>query len=213
MRAGLLFRRLIIPSILILCCAAATIATIGSIRSAALVWVSVIVAVVSALAIVLLARTYARRQARDLVYAIATALDQPDSRNANPNRIDDAIASAARSVEDALTQASTDKSQLMTIISSMSEGLIAIDHRQRILLSNRAAEQLLGLPPTASGMLLWEAVRSADVLELVSRVKLTGRRQMIDAGPIDGRYLEVTVARLSADRYPGLIIVAHDVTE
>src|SRR5947207_2551722 len=212
MRAGLLFRRLIMPSVLIRCCAAATIATIGSLLPSAVIWISLAVAILSVIGIVLLARAYSRRQARDLVYAIAAALDQP-SPAVQPARIDDAIAFAARSVEDALTQASTDKSQLMTIISSMSEGLIAIDHRQRILLSNRAAEQLLGLPPAASGMLLWEATKSAEVLELVSRVKLTGRRQMIDAGPIDGRYLEVTVARLSADRYPGLIIVAHDVTE
>ena len=43
------------------------------------------------------------------------------------------------SFQKVMTQASQDKAQLLTIIASMSEGLMAIDHHQRILLVNRAA--------------------------------------------------------------------------
>jgi len=213
MASNLLFRRLITPILLIIFCAALLIAVCDSVWPGSLLFVGSASFVAAIASSVLLAIRYSREQARVLMDSVSQALGQDAPQRAAPLLIDEAIATVSNEVASAITHASTDKAQLMTIISSMSEGLIAIDHRQRILLTNRAAEQLLGLSPDATGALLWEAVKLPQIPELVSQVKLTGRRQMIDVGPIDGRFLEITVARLSADRYPGLIIVAHDVTE
>src|SRR5439155_4221277 len=155
-----------------------------------------------------------RRAQMRLIESVNQALRRSGASTPATSNLRDPAAAITQSIDDAIRQTSTDKAQLLTIISSMSEGLIAIDHRQRILLSNRAAEQLLGLAPGAAGQLLWDVLHVPQVLDLVSRVKLTGRGQMIDLGPIDGRFLEITVARLAeVDRYPGLIIVAHDITE
>jgi two-component system phosphate regulon sensor histidine kinase PhoR len=213
MDQNLFRRRLLVPVLVILVCAVALVVIIGAIWSGVAIWIDSAVALAAISATVIIARSYVRAQARELLDQISQSLGPSRTSGPAPTSMDEAIHSVSQSVSTAITQASTGKAQLMTIISSMSEGLIAIDHRQRILLTNRAAEQLLGLPVIAAGQLLWDAVKSPHVLELVSQVKLTGRRQTIDAGPIDGRYLQITVARLSADRYPGLVIVAHDITE
>src|SRR5439155_16363080 len=138
-----------------------------------------------------------RRAQMRLIESVNQALRRSGASTPATSNLRDPAAAITQSIDDAIRQASTDKAQLLTIISSMSEGLIAIDHRQRILLSNRAAEQLMGLAPSAAGQLLWEALQMPQVLALVSQIKLTGRGHTIEVGPVDGRFLEITVARLA----------------
>jgi len=117
------------------------------------------------------------------------------------------------SFEKVMSQASQDKAQLLTIIASMSEGLIAIDHHQRILLVNRAATQLMNLQlGELRGRLLWEVMPLDEVLKGVSDVLLTGQDRKFRIGPIDTRHLEITICRLPAMQ-GGVTILAYDVTE
>ena len=117
------------------------------------------------------------------------------------------------SFQKVMTQASQDKAQLLTIIASMSEGLIAIDHHQRILLVNRAATQLMNLQlGELRGRLLWEVMPLDEVLKGVSDVLLTGQDRKFRIGPIDGRHLEITICRLPAMQ-GGVTILAYDITE
>jgi two-component system phosphate regulon sensor histidine kinase PhoR len=126
-----------------------------------------------------------------------------------PQIVDDVFASFQK----VMTQASQDKAQLLTIIASMSEGLIAIDNQQRILLVNRAATQLMNLKMgEIQGRLLWEVMPLDEVLKGVSDVLLTGQDRKSRIGPIDGRHLEITICRLPAMQ-GGVTILAYDVTE
>src|SRR5205823_758062 len=110
-------------------------------------------------------------------------------------------------------EANAGQAQLRTIISSMSDGLVATDHQQRILLTNDAARELLAFrAPDARGKQLWEVIPIEPVLKSVSEVSLTAQRKTVPLGPVNGKYLEVTVCRLPL-RPAGFIIVAHDVTE
>jgi two-component system, OmpR family, phosphate regulon sensor histidine kinase PhoR len=112
-----------------------------------------------------------------------------------------------------LGQAAKDQAQLRTIISSMSDGLIATDHEQRILLTNTAAEELMCFrTPYANGKQLWEIVPIEAILKAVTEVSLTGQQKTISVGPVENRHLNVTVCRLPL-RPAGFVIVAHDVTE
>src|SRR5688572_1005494 len=133
---------------------------------------------------------------------------------ARPKHADyDVLKDVARSFSELMDEAVARQAQLMTIISSMSDGLIATDHQQRILLTNDAAEELLTFrTPEARGRQLWEVVPIEGVLKAVTEVSLTGQRKTVSVGPVEGKYLEVTVTRLPL-RPAGFIIVAHDVTE
>jgi two-component system phosphate regulon sensor histidine kinase PhoR len=125
----------------------------------------------------------------------------------------DVIKDIARSFSSLMDDASAQQAQLRTIIESMSDGLIATDHNQRILLTNDAAAELLAFRiPEARGKQLWEVVPIEPVLKAVTEVSLTGQRKTIAVGPVNNLHLEVTVTRLPL-RPAGFIIVAHDVTE
>jgi two-component system phosphate regulon sensor histidine kinase PhoR len=119
----------------------------------------------------------------------------------------------ARTFGDLMDIAIKDQAQLLTIIGSMSDGLVATDHQQRILLTNDAARELLlfrtDLP---RGRQLWEVIPIEGVLKAVTEASLTGEQKKVSVGPVSGRYLDVTITRLPL-RPAGFIIVAHDVTE
>jgi two-component system phosphate regulon sensor histidine kinase PhoR len=182
-----------------------------------------IVLSVSALALILaigwamwIVWRYRRSEGQLIGDALKRALSRSDSIPSPPENpplfpqvVDDVFASFQK----VMTQASQDKAQLLTIISSMSEGLIAIDNQQRILLVNRAAIQLMNLKLEAlEGRQLWEVMPLDEVLKGVSDVLLTGQNNKFRIGPIDGRHLEITICRLPAMQ-GGVTILAYDITE
>ena len=154
----------------------------------------------------------ARALARETISVLTTAV--PASAPRDPQG--DVLQQVAQKLSELMTDASKDQAQLRTIISSMSDGLIATDHEQRILLTNDAAAELLafripsGAP--ARGQLLFDILPIDPVLKAVTEISLTGQSMTVPVGPVANRYLEVTVCRLPL-RPAGFIIVAHDVTE
>jgi two-component system phosphate regulon sensor histidine kinase PhoR len=150
-------------------------------------------------------------------------------------RLSAALNSMADSMSRLIAQTTSDKAELLAIVSSMSEALVAIDSEQRILLSNAAAERLLvsEAPDGAlRGKYLWQVIRHEPVLKAVAHVLATRQKKTIDIGPLRGRYLDVCVCPFphaqdgcddGSDRSDrsgrfdgpggGVIIVAHDTTE
>ena len=104
------------------------------------------------------------------------------------------------------------------ILSSMVEGVLAIDADERVLSMNAAAARLLGADAAqAEGRSLSEIVRNIDLHKLVAAVlskqqPLGGEVVLRDPKP---RCLHVhgTVLRDSSDGRAGALLVVHDVTE
>jgi len=97
----------------------------------------------------------------------------------------------------------------------MSEGLIATDGRQHILIANPAAAAQLGFDAgRAVGRPLWEIVREESVLKAAGQVMAGGGRVRVDIGPLRDRHYEVSVSPLPESGTPeGLVIAVHDRTE
>src|SRR2546430_14224776 len=98
----------------------------------------------------------------------------------------------------------------------MSEGVIAANLKQQVLLTNDAAGKLLGfVPGAATGKRLWEIIRDPQVLKAAREVQNDPqRRNTVQVGPVAGRKLEVTISVFPAKGdAEGLVLVAHDVTE
>lgn len=121
----------------------------------------------------------------------------------------------ADSLQGLVEQTTRDKAELLTILSSMSEGVIATDTDQRVLLVNEAAGKLLGFENVdAAGKQLFEAVRNDLVLKAASEVLASAQRKLISVGPVSARHLDVTLCTFPPEgEAKGLVIVAHDITQ
>ena len=112
-------------------------------------------------------------------------------------------------------RAVSDNLQLATVLQAMVEGVIAVDHEERILLANIAAVRLLDLKDfDVVGRRMWEAIRLPQIHELI-RVTLAGEDQHSLEFPVPWTYSTVAVvaSRLPGNPCPGAVLVLHDVTE
>jgi two-component system phosphate regulon sensor histidine kinase PhoR len=124
----------------------------------------------------------------------------------------------AESLSRLLEQSNKDKGELLTILSSMSEGVIATDKVQRILLVNEAAGKLLGFDTAqAVGKHLWQVVRNDQIIKAASDVVSGSKQKLISVGPLFTRHLDITLCTFPTaapeGHAQGLVIVAHDITQ
>src|SRR5438105_7764724 len=147
---------------------------------AAIIWVTCAATIVAWIAALWVAHWYAQRQSAAILAELKKAIPVAPPGTAN---IDDVVDATANSLAKLIDQAAKDKGQLLTIISSMNEGLVAVDHLQRVLLANEAAEVLLGIKmPDAQGKPIWEQVAVEGVAHAAAEVMLTGQPKTFAAG-------------------------------
>ncbi|MGH7201600.1 MAG: sensor histidine kinase, partial [Planctomycetaceae bacterium] len=122
-----------------------------------------------------------------------------------------------------------------SVLGGMVEGVVAVDHRERILLANHAARTLLDLPPGDLGdRPFWEVVRYPVLVEAV-RAAVAGREQRgielelprrsavvsLFAAPLGGRMKDEggrmkethPLSFLHPSNTSGAVLVLHDVTD
>jgi two-component system phosphate regulon sensor histidine kinase PhoR len=126
-----------------------------------------------------------------------------------------ALNSMAESLEHVTAQAAREKEELFTVLSSMSDGVIATDPRQQIFLVNPAAGQLLNFSIAGvSGRALWEVIQVEAILKAASKALATSERVLLQYEPARGKHLEVVVSPLMyQDRLDGLLIAIRDTTQ
>ena len=226
----LLLRRFVLPQLLIISILAGAIVWVAAIQLGhatedegqftrgiiPILLIALVAAVAAALASTLAAYRFAVSHTDDIAHLFAQAV--PAAAPKKPDLIgnrdrESTLYDVARTFHELMDMACKDQAQLLTIIGSMSDGLVATDHQQRILLTNQAAEEMLMFRTIVPrGKQLWEVIPIEGVLKAVTEASLTGEQKRVPVGPVNGRYLEVTITRLPL-RPAGFIIVAHDVTE
>jgi two-component system phosphate regulon sensor histidine kinase PhoR len=112
-----------------------------------------------------------------------------------------------------------ERAKAAAILDSMVEGVIAIDHRERIVLMNHAARTIfdLGREGVEQRPLL-EVIRHKELLDLVEAVRLTRvgetRRREVELGPPIDRTLDAHATAVAiAPAGSGVLLVLHDITE
>ncbi|WP_010584924.1 HAMP domain-containing sensor histidine kinase [Schlesneria paludicola] len=112
-------------------------------------------------------------------------------------------------------QVTSDNEQLATILEAMVEGVIAVDHDQKILLANMAAIQLLDLKSfNVVGRRIWEAIRLPQIHELIQLTLTEHQQKRLEvAVPWTYSTVAVVASRLPGTPCPGVVLVLHDVTE
>ena len=112
-------------------------------------------------------------------------------------------------------QIDEDRQQLRTVLSSMVEGVIAIDPDQKILFANDRAGELLDFNPrTAVGRHLWELIRQRPLQTVIQSALAEDdtQHQTLALTLPGARSLAVQVARLPGVRPRAAVLVFHDNT-
>jgi|GEM_PF-102601 len=143
-------------------------------------------------------------------------------------RLADSFNVMASSANTRVRNITEEKNKLMTILSGLVEGVIAIDEHQRIIHINHAAEHALSISRTSIGELVWNAIDNKDIHHILRNIFKDGgiSRDQVRI-PIDKKnnqqnvhketILDVYGAALSAEQSDnknnGAILVLNDISE
>ena len=103
-----------------------------------------------------------------------------------------------------------------SILGSMVEGVAVVDGRDRLLFSNQAFAEILGLDVAPKiGSTLVESVRQPELIEAVRSVRKdqAAVHSEIVTGTLRQRFFAATVAYVKASENSGAVIVLHDITD
>lgn len=120
---------------------------------------------------------------------------------------------AARQVRVVVENSQRESSRLESILSSMVEGVVAVDPLMRITFLNRAFAELMGVAlPLEPGIPLVQVARDHAFLEMFTTVLAAGegaQKRLV----LSSRTFEVQVAPLAGDPHRGAIAMLYDITE
>ncbi|MCU0872102.1 MAG: ATP-binding protein [Pirellulaceae bacterium] len=153
----------------------------------------------------------------------AEAVAAGDYQQRIPVGTEDEVGTLARAVDHmrrALTRQVAElreNSQLLeTVLSSMLEGVLAVNADQRVLFANAASRSLLGIEARqVSGRPLLEVTRNRVVREAVEEAfRLDEPYEFeFEVSGLTRRYLAVRATRLPGEPCPGVVVVLHDITD
>jgi two-component system phosphate regulon sensor histidine kinase PhoR len=131
-------------------------------------------------------------------------------------RVADSFNAMAAQLRERIERVTRQRDEQETLLSCMSEGVLAVNGDGTLLFMNQAAAVLFGVKPDAGvGRSLLEVVRNADVQEIVARTLRS--EETIQAElylPASDRHLQARGARLRRNGGPhGAVIVLTDVSE
>ena len=177
-----------------------------------------------ALAMVI-AYLFSRRFARRIrhLQSFAEHLVETRALRDLPPDVDDELGALARSLNrmtaqlrDSLDRLSLESARREAILSSMVEGVLAVDQQMRITFCNESFARVAGIPvPVPQRAPLLEVVRDAGLLDMLSQVLVSEtplkRRLLLPAA--NAHSFEVQAAPLSVSSRWGAIAVLHDITD
>ncbi|MFQ5443181.1 MAG: two-component system histidine kinase PnpS [Nitrospinales bacterium] len=129
----------------------------------------------------------------------------------------DTLNQMASQLDDRIRTITTQRNQQEAILSSMVEGVLAVDKEERLITLNQAAAQLMEVNPhQVQGKSIGEVMRNPDLQKFVTRV--LSSREVVEEDIVlernGKRYIQVrgTLLRDGQDNSIGGLIVLHDVT-
>ena len=126
-----------------------------------------------------------------------------------------AIDRMAADLEQSHGEISAERDRLEAVLRVMVEGVLVVDAELRIVLANPRVRELLAARGELEGRRPLEAIRSADVHDLLAEALASGApvRRELALGGADRRVLGVHAAGFSIAGAKGAVAVFHDMTE
>jgi two-component system phosphate regulon sensor histidine kinase PhoR len=169
----------------------------------------------------LASRHYSRRirELQDFASAVAEGNFQPLEMRPGGDSLDvigKAFNRTAAQLTGTIGVLTDERNRSAAILRSMIEGVAVISPQERIVFSNRAFMQILGLADfPIEGRLLLEVVRQSDLLAIIKKA-LAGSEQLsseIVVGTVRPRSFAVTASPVRSDGPAGAVLVLHDISE
>ncbi len=122
-------------------------------------------------------------------------------------------------------EVSAEKAELITILASMREGVIVLDEKAKIILTNNSFNNICKVPASENivGRYYWEVLRNPEFKQLVDKAKDEGISQLAPVEMnIDDKIYIANANLISKKRNEslqmrdlsaGIVIVLHDITE
>ena len=136
-------------------------------------------------------------------------------------RLGTAFNAMAAELRDRMEIITANHNKVLAILSSMDEGVVAVDREDRVVHMNAVAGALLSLvPEECAGRPIWELTRDIDVSGALAHARETGESTRVEVRVRPGIAAEERVLRLNAspltdasgDR-SGAVVVVDDLTE
>jgi two-component system phosphate regulon sensor histidine kinase PhoR len=178
-----------------------------------------IVAMLVILAAALIARMITRpvRQITKAAEGIAAGkLDQqiPVRTSDEIGRLGHAFNEMSLSLKTTMATIVDERGKLVTILTSLTDGVVMTDSEGRILLVNPAAERFFNFKEArVTGHPLIEAVHDYEIDDVVKKCLKTAREQTAQLDSVTGRFLRVIVVPITAVRSSAALILFQDLTE
>ncbi len=105
-----------------------------------------------------------------------------------------------------------EQGKIKTILSSMTEGLIVLDEKNRIALVNDSFKNISGYPDEIQGKYYWEVIQNTALENLIRQVNITNALQNQEIEFKD-KFFWASAIVISRPHYKRIVILLHDVTE
>ncbi len=130
-------------------------------------------------------------------------------------RLGRAFNKMSANLENTLNQVSSERAKLQTVLNNMADGVIMVDHENRILLSNRTMEKLFGFQEAVMlGKPLIEAVKDHEIDEVLKQCL---RTQRMATGQLEmgqsKRFLRVVAVPVGERKLSWVLLLCQDLTE
>jgi two-component system, OmpR family, phosphate regulon sensor histidine kinase PhoR len=185
-----------------------------------ILWASFYAALLALVFAYFFSRSFTQRIAR--LRTFAEGLVDAHFSQAAPSDTDDELGALGRSLSVTATQLgnlvdrlSVESAQREAILSSMVEGVLAVDSNLRITFANESFARVVGAThPVPAGKSLVEVVRAPELREVLTWVLTSGesvrRRMQLHSAE---RAFEVQAAPLTSGAARGAIAILHDITD
>ena len=127
-----------------------------------------------------------------------------------------ALNETAAHLDQTIHSLTDERNRSSAILRSMVEGVAVIGADERILFSNQAFSQILGLDATAcEGRRPVEVIRQSELLAAIQKVLAGGEtvQSEVVMGTVRPRSFALTAAPVRADGTTGAVLVLHDISE
>jgi two-component system, OmpR family, phosphate regulon sensor histidine kinase PhoR len=131
------------------------------------------------------------------------------NRNDEFRQLADTFNGMSREISTAFEELHRQKSELKSIIDSLSEALLVINEKGIIVYGNESLKTLIDHPQPLEGASFWETIREPKLIELMERAR-TGKIEPSEEAEIRGKSFLSSAARLERERET--VLVLHDVS-
>ncbi len=125
-----------------------------------------------------------------------------------------ALSTMAKKLDDLFKQVSLEKTQLETVLSTMSEGVMVVRGDGKITLINSALKDMLGIKDDSIEKPYWEILRIREIMELVENVikkQVAEKKEISVLYPTERYFLASAIPLNSVEKEA--IFVIFDITE